>query len=101
MDPVPSERLLCLYCGAVAVNRLAWQLAAFFHGEAGLSLLAPFLSDADPWLEGTLEKAAQGACEGLCLQDDTRINSQTVIFPLDEADKCAPVKPTPLSSLLM
>lgn len=98
VQPVPSEQPLCLACGAVAITRLTWQLAAPSTGKQDWQLV-PFFCDANPWLEGTLEKAAQGACEGLCLQDGGRINSLTVIFPLLRQTN-TPVKHVPLSSLL-
>lgn len=48
--------------------------------------MTPFLSDNNFWVEGTLKEAAQDACGGLCLHGDRRVNSQTLIFPLDETN---------------
>lgn len=65
VNPVPSAQLLRLNCGAAAGTGLTVQLPAALLGNVGLA--APSMGDTNPWLEGTLEKAAQGACEGLCL----------------------------------
>lgn len=64
-------------------------------------LLAPFWSDTNPWLGGMLEKAVCSAGGGLHLLVDARINSQAVIFPLNEANKHAPVTPIIPSSLVV
>lgn len=42
VNTVPSEQLLCLYHGAVAITVLTWQLAAFFHVEVGLTACSFF-----------------------------------------------------------
>lgn len=65
VNPVPSAQLLRLNCGAAGVTGLTGQLTDTLLGKAELA--APSLGDTNHWLEGTLEKAAQGACEGLCL----------------------------------
>ena len=64
-------------------------------------LLAPFWSDTNPWPGGMLEKAACSAGGGLHLLVDARINSQAVIFSLNEANKHAPVTPIVPSSGVM
>lgn len=74
MNPAPSRQRPCLCRGAVGVSRLAWQLAAAFHGEgrAHGSLLSQVTLTLG-W-RGHLGKPHEVLAKGFVSR--TRMNSQ-------------------------